>query len=296
MKKIVLSLFMVTAMVLGMTACTDNTKDKESTEKTVSSKWETVKEIKPETGIYLTGFYDASYGVSVGYAGKIQYTADGGNTWNQAKNTSLCRFGLELATDKVGYTCGNGGNVTKTTDGGATWTPVTDFGDSEPQQCKTLSFVNENLGMISSSKRLAITEDGAKTWKELTPPEEITGLRFISENKCYLIGAKGNLYLSTDKGQTWTKKEIKLPDKAEYKHLENATAISMDENGKGEFFCLNDDGVLMGYTTKNGGDTWTKETKPKTEGFSVIYLSKNGEFLSVNTIRGSQITLLKKSK
>ena len=303
MKKKLIALWLVCVMTISLMGCGSNTTnvenlstatemDTQCPSTAVGLNWEIKQTENTKEKINMTGFFDENYGISGGYNGKIVYTKDGGKTWNDGANKSFCRFGIEILNKKVAYTCGNGGHITKTTDGGKNWSKKKSFGDMEPNQCRILSFVDEKLGMVASAESLAITEDGATSWAELNAPTDIIGLKLTANNVCYILGKDNIIFISKDKGQTWDKVEMHLPENTIYKTDLNSATFNMDENGKGELYCLNKDGGIMSLSTTDNCKTWTSNPMPETKGYEYIYLSKDAKTLTLNTLRGDAISVL----
>ena len=97
--------------------------------------------------MYVAGFHDDGFGITVGYSGDVRYTTDGGQLWTSAENKSWCRYGLDIVDEKTAWHCGNGGHVRASTDGGQTWQTVADFGPNQPDHCRFLSFLDAKTGL-----------------------------------------------------------------------------------------------------------------------------------------------------
>jgi len=106
------------------------------------SKWNVVCQSEIDFNVSAAGFNDENLVITVGYAGEVHYTTDGGKDWKSAENMSYCRFGLEIIDSKIAYHCGNAGHVGFSSNGGKTWQRTTDFGDMQPRQCRYLSLVD----------------------------------------------------------------------------------------------------------------------------------------------------------
>ncbi|MVX64008.1 hypothetical protein GKZ28_09915 [Clostridium chromiireducens] len=261
--------------------------------------WEIVKTIEIEQKSNIGGFYDDNFGITAGYNGEVHYTNDGGKSWPKGNNTSFCRFGLFIVNDKVAYTCGNGnkgGHVRKTSDGGRNWEEVSNFGESEPNQCRYLSFVDENIGWIAAPKKLGMTKDSGKTWSEIKLPDgidDITAIDLLNEDNGYLIDKNNNLYITKDLGQTWSIKKINIKNINTSIYSEtNTSYLRFFDEKKAVFFYYNKEKNLNCSYTYDGGDTWEEKILPNVIGKG-LYLSSDGKILSVNSDNAKQITILK---
>ena len=106
--------------------------------------WEIVRQLEVEHRTTVVGFHDESFGITVGYAGAVYYTVDGGETWTKANNTSACRFGLDIVVKSVAWHIGNGGQLRVSTDGGKNWEAVTDLSDKRVSS--STSFIDTKTG------------------------------------------------------------------------------------------------------------------------------------------------------
>lgn len=283
----------VTAIGLGFTGCTQNSANIYS-----KGKWEVSKTLEISQPNYIGGFYDENYGVTVGYKGNVYYTKDGGDSWTHANNNSWCRFGLCIVNDKVAYNCGNRGHVRKTTDGGENWdAEVTDYGVGEPNQCRYLSFIDENTGWIAAPKQLAMTTDGGQSYTEIKLPDgigNILSMDLYNESTGYLIDDNNNLYMTNDKGSTWTSTAINISNiDTEIKKTNGQYLRFMDENNAVLFYLDKDNHNVKCAYTSDAGKSWKDKEIPNVDASSGFYLSKDGKTLSANGINGMEMTILK---
>lgn len=278
----------ITALSISLFGCGSSEKAKNE------PGWEIIKTIDIKHKSNIGGFYDANFGMTVGYNGEMHYTNDSGESWPKGNNTSFCRFGLYIVNDKVAYSCGNAGHVRRTSDGGENWESVTNFGGYEPLQCRYLSFVDENIGWIASPKKAGATKDGGKTWNEIKLPDGITdifAINLLSKNQGYLIDVNNNLYITKDSGATWSSKEINIDNIDNTIQKTNASYLRFSDEKNGVFFYYSKDIKLKCSRTSDGGDTWKEETLPDITGEG-LYLSADGKILSVNLDSGEKITIL----
>lgn len=245
--------------------------------------WKIVRELAIKHPCTVVGFLNANQGVTVGYAGEVHYTRDGGQSWPRAVNSSMCRFGLDIVNEKLAWNCGNGGHVRVSKDGGETWKEVTNFGDFEPEHCRFLSFIDEQTGWIASTWRLAVTTDGAKTWKEMDSPagDQDTAAIFLrTPNDGYMLDVTGVLYVTQDGCKTWSTRKLPLNGKKMLKYGAPAAAIQFSDADHGIVVLTLKASGILAYTTDDGGKTWSKEVvAEKLNGF--LNLSHDGKILTV---------------
>ena len=290
--KKIISIIGISILSLGLIGCggTPEAKTKET-------NWDIVKTVEntKANANNIGGFLNENFGITVGYAGEVHYTTDGGETWPKGTNQSLCRFGLDILNENLAWNCGNGANVRKTTDGGKTWQKVTDFGESRPNHCRYLSFLDENTGWIAAPKKLGSTTDGGQTWLTLTLPsdiKEITAIDLLDKNTGYLVDTNNKLYITNDGGLTWTNKPINIDNLNNLVWSTNESIIRFTDKDNGIFFYYGTDNKLKCSITKNSGDTWEEQVMPDVHGLG-LFLTPDGKYLSVNAPSGEAITLLK---
>lgn len=291
-------------LALGVSGCAATSRSgnegANEVKKLEASSWSLVAEKEFDFPSYIIGYYNKDSALSVGYGGQIYYMNSEAQDWPMAANTSMCRFGLDMVEGTEGtvcYTCGNAGDVTKSTDGGKTFVKKANFGSMEPNQCKLLSFIDENIGLIASSKRLAITKDGAETWAEITTaPEKISALRMESADKFYFIGEDLNFYKTTDGGVTWESTPLNLPLGEEYLTKIQNLAFSVDGENTYTVFCVEKETKLLkSYSTSDGWATCIENTVAEfKEPNAVLYLNHDGTVLTNTSVINKKATVFEK--
>ncbi len=277
---------------------------------TPESDWSVVLETQITHESNIEGFLNDQFGVTVGYSGQIYYTNDGAKTWTQAQNESWCRFCLAILNENLIWCGGNGNQVRVSKDGAAVWEPVSDVNLSAIHS--NIDFVDDMTGWVSSNVKAASTTDGGVTWKELVLPEEVKSIAALSVRTamegCFMTHT-GQLYFTTDGGETWTQKDTDL-----------ATIGVKDEKGEIGLFKYNTTSADMNFTdenhgtivfagsvpgegfkvwcleTEDGGDTFTTEEVPLPEGFKAnkVYLSKDGIYLTVGSLVKEVVVMQRK--
>jgi photosystem II stability/assembly factor-like uncharacterized protein len=245
-------------------------------------QWKMVLQSEAKHSAYIGGFHNEQDGITIGYAGEVHYTHDGGKTWPTAVNHSWCRFGLEILDKNTAWHCGNKGHVRVSTDGGEIWEPVADFGDMEPDQCRFLSFADANLGWIASPFRIAATNNGAKSWNEFDLPEDSKNIAAIclrTANDGYVLDVTGNLYVTKDAGKTWSKQGVPLEGKP-LPTLQCPTAAMRFSDANHGIIVAATKGKIYSYTTADGGKTWTKSLVSDKH-FGYLFLNHEGNLLTV---------------
>lgn len=277
----------------------ENGLEKEVYSHVLESNWEVAETLDITHKSNIGGFLNEEFGITVGYAGEIHYTINGGNDWPVANNESVCRYGLDIINSQVAYSCGNYGQVTKTKDAGVNWERAQDFGKNVPHQCRYLSFIDENIGWIAAPKQLAATIDGAETWSEITLPIDmgtIIAIDLLTDSMGYIIDSNKVLYITSDKGISWSSKRLSMTDIEALDFREYGVVFRFEDEQRASLFCYNNERTLRCFITEDQGMTWKEEIIPEvTEGRN-LYLSNDGMILSMNSGRGDKITLLKQKR
>ena len=161
----------------------------------------------------------------VGGPANIMISHDAGETWSSNSLNSDCQMLLDIKmlNKKVGIACAatdaditkSNALILKTTDGGNTWKKV--YQSTRPfESTWKASFPTDKIGFVTiqsynpdkaiKQQRLAKTEDGGETWKEINLVEDYGarefGVGFINENHGY-VGTLNSGFETKDGGKTW---------------------------------------------------------------------------------------------
>ena len=265
----------------------------------IASDWTVVADFKVSHPTNICGFLNDKRGITVGYSGEIHYTEDGGKTWPRAKNSSMCRFSLDIVNENLAWCGGNGGNVRVSKDGGKTWKAVSDIVLGGMHS--GIDFVDDKTGWIMTNAKLASTTDGGKTWKELTTPSESTGnaavcLRTTEDG--YLLSLNGLFFTTNDGGTTWKKHDFNFAQ-YEITNIKGKPELNKGNIALADLTFTDEKNGIMVFTgikagegsrtlcltTTDGGDTWISELLPKFDGFlpAKVCLSSDGTYLTLAT-------------
>jgi photosystem II stability/assembly factor-like uncharacterized protein len=244
-----------------------------------SGPWQVIRHLQYVQSIYQAGFLDDDFGIMVGYSGAVYYTTDGGKTWSHGNNTSWCRFGLDIVSKEIAWNCGNGGHVRLSTDGGKNWQAVADFGGSEPDHCRMLSFLDAQTGWAATPKLLGATTDGGTTWEAVALPEgigEISAISLRTGAEGYLLDTAGTIYITVDGGRTWTTRSLGLSADEELSIAFAPTAaMRFTDSQVGMVVFAINDSVFSARTT-DGGRTWKREPVGIHYKVPALHLSHDG--------------------
>ncbi len=237
-------------------------------------------------------------------AGYLYRTADGGRTWTKVSLPSgdqLPAGGFSF--NPVAGPAGPGNELWAgtskqgtsdvilyhTTDGGATWqttTVATGYTNGIPVHPGAVSFVDAvhgwlmvspEHGMNSEPGELLATNDGGKTWTEVTHDGPNPGdmpfggsILFTSTTDGWLVGSQTSttqdyLYRTTDGGKTWNKVDLPVPASIPggwVNRIELPKVFGTAGTGKETVLPVNfgkpNAGVIFGgaYVSDDGGSSW----------------------------------------
>jgi photosystem II stability/assembly factor-like uncharacterized protein len=244
--------------------------------------WTIVLQTEPVTqySAFVAGFLDEHFGIIAGTHGEIHYTLDGGVTWPQAENESLCRFGLDVVDEQVAWTVGESGHVRLTMDGGKSWKAASDT----PWKGSMVSFLDETTGWAANATNLASTIDGGQTWTKIAMPtgvSKIVSFSFRSTIDGYLLANNGSLYTTSDGGANWSEIPMGLEKKIMFSEWMSLASIRFADaqNGLIVLGLMNSGGTMLALRTADGGKTWSQEPVPVKIG--APFLTHDGTVLTV---------------
>ncbi|HMJ08341.1 MAG TPA: YCF48-related protein [Pyrinomonadaceae bacterium] len=107
-------------------------------------------------------FPTASVGWAVGSEGKIFFTSDKGDKWNEQKSgTTTFLNGIDCLSETECWAVGRGGLILHTTDQGGKWVHVNSKISAD---LMAVDFATPSVGWVVGKGVIFKTEDGGKTW------------------------------------------------------------------------------------------------------------------------------------
>jgi photosystem II stability/assembly factor-like uncharacterized protein len=163
----------------------------------------------PDPVLARMAFVNERVGWACGEAGTIQYTKDGGATW-QMQPTLVRKLLYDVAAigDKQSCVVGAGGTVLLTTDGGQTWNEQV---SGVTQTLRAVHFVDANRGWaVGSQGTIITTTDGGARWQAQTSgaTQNLNDVFFLSVKEGWVASDRGILLRTTDGGATWESIEL----------------------------------------------------------------------------------------
>lgn len=194
----------------------------------------------------------------------ITQTAFSQGSWNPIyRQTSGDLLSVFFTSSDKGFIGGDAGYFAFTNDGGLSWTKQS---LNTNDNVNEIYFRNDDNGYILVGKRIFITNDGGKSWREnrvlnlndargLIP--EFLSVRFSDKKKGWIVGSLANkedevvdslVLHSVDSGETWQRVDVPGSKKELY-HLDFVD----DKIG----WIVGDGGLIL--KTEDDGQTWTRQ-------------------------------------
>jgi glyoxylase-like metal-dependent hydrolase (beta-lactamase superfamily II) len=126
----------------------------------------------------------------------------------------------------------------------------------------------------------------------------VAALHLRTKKDAYFLDIAGNLFITTDGGQTWDIQSVGLEDGWQIPELNHSAAMRFTDADHG-LIALNIIGEGNGKTfvlrTEDGGQTWLKENLPVQMG--MFHLTRDGYYLThVDLLNHGKFTLLRSTR
>ena len=208
------------------------------------------------------------------------YSWDGGTTWTEVFTPIwMINDIFMLGATRVWMCCQNG-YIYYSNDRGASVT-LQDAGVATSQSLNAIAFADKNRGYaVGDNNAFVYTRDGGDTWLAGTGPattpvnDDLYSVVAVPDTDIVLVGdEEGNLYRSTDYGQTWTTSftaQTATAGGIPSLTLCDCNVIVFIANDEDPYFYsgASVDGVM--YQSVDGGVTWTAITVPANDGLNSI--------------------------
>ena len=263
-----------------------------------SGTWRVVGVYNEDHSIMTAGFLNEQVVATGGVLGQMAYSSDGAKTWLQTNSMADCRYGMDIVSPQVIWSCGGATNVRKSVDGGKTWSVLAAFGDQTIRgPCHSASFLDENVGWLANSGIFGTTTNGGVSWNMRSIPESAHKIATIDTylaGEGFLLDQNGVLFFTRDDGRHWRKAgQLESGTVSMSRSAYQLVAMRFSDSEHGLIVVSPGDygnkGQVIAFHTSNGGKTWDSEPVPVPAG--QVYLSRQG-FLTVITAY-DQLTLLR---
>lgn len=266
----------------------------------LAGPWRIVGVHNENHSIMTAGFLNEQYVITGGVVGQMAYSSDGAETWLETDSLADCRYGLEIVSPALIWSCGGATHVRKSLDGGQSWQMATPFGDPRTitNPCHAMSFLDEKVGWLANWDLFGATVDGGLSWIMPPIPAGADGIVTIDTYfpaEGYLLDKGGRLFFTADNGLHWQEAgHIPLPGVEISFSAYQLAAMRFTDRAHGMVVVstrtAGKPGGVIAFHTADGGQSWLFEVVPVGNG--PVYLARGGDFLTVLT-SVNQLTLLK---
>ncbi len=220
---------------------------------------------------------DSLNAYSVGAAGVVMKTTNGGFSWSETITDSFqTLFGVSFTDSLAGTAVGDHGLILRTTDGGYSWSKSRKDSTKYPPLL-AVSFTDANNGTaVGGSGTILRTSDGGLTWIQQTSgvTNFLYGVSCVSPTTATAVGTRGTILHTTDGGATWVKQTLVI-DTAAHRTTDSIHyyyAVSFGNDSAG--IAVGNGGRVI--LTTDAGTTWSVQ-KPSTANnlYGVTFLDTN---------------------
>lgn len=265
-----------------------------------STSWQVVGEYNASHNIMTAGFLNEQVVATGGVIGEMGYSGDGAQTWLVTNSRADCRYGMDILSPELIWSCGGATHVRRSRDGGRTWEMLANFGDPRTIRgaCHSASFLDEHTGWLANANMFGTTHDGGASWNLRSLPEaagKIATIDTYRPGEGYLLDHNGVLFYTKDDGQHWTEKSRIEPDWPELAPSAYQLAAMRFKDAEHGLIVVSaspfaEEKPVIAFYTSDGGETWKSEPVPVLAG--PVYLARQGGYLTVIT-GANQVTLLR---
>lgn len=206
--------------------------------------------------------------VAAGERGHVLYSDDDGKSWVQSEVPVIVNIiSIYFVNDKTGWAVGHDGIVLKSTDGGQSWTRQFDgFKANEQtlvQRQEKVAELEQKLESASEDEmedleyqleEATFSMEDAQFDIEGGSTKPFLDVWFQDENTGFIVGAYGQMFRTTDGGETWNN-TAGLLDNPDRFHLN-----AIKEIQPGHLVIVGEAGIIMRST--DNGNSWETLESP----------------------------------
>ena len=203
--------------------------------------------------LWCLEFLDEMNGITIGEAGTIRRTTDGGESWYEMNSGVLVtlRKTSIMANDHI-VVAGLNGTMIKSTDLGTTW-------ESKPSGVSTDLYgicfggrLSEVGIAVGNNETILRSTDQGDSWITImsgdpsSRSKRFTAVSFANENTGIVAGDKGTILLTSNGGETWYRSSSDIP------YIDFRFVIMLDEFTA---YATGNNGTII--KTSDGGESWS---------------------------------------
>jgi len=201
-------------------------------------------------------FLNENRGITVGGAGQIRVTSNGGETWNNVISPTTKRLNsVYFVNETTGWAVGEDGAIIKSNDGGNTWD---DLELNTTRDLYGVHFINETTGIaVGDQGWILRTTDGGFSWNTVGSNSNrlLRSVVFTDATTGVIVGNASEVLRTTDGGLTWNRDGVTFEGGTAADLFRNLTAIDFVDANTG--WMVGFLGVI--WRTDNGGLTWVRQ-------------------------------------
>jgi photosystem II stability/assembly factor-like uncharacterized protein len=205
-------------------------------------------------------FLNENRGITVGGAGQIRVTSNGGETWNNVVSPTTKRLNsVYFVNETTGWAVGEDGAIIKSNDGGNTWD---DLELNTTRDLYGVHFINESTGIAVGDQGWIIrTTDGGFSWNTVVSNSNrlLRAVVFTDATTGVIVGNASEVLRTTDGGLTWNREGVTFQGGTAADLFRNLTAVDFVDANTG--WMVGFLGVI--WRTDNGGLTWVRQRPPQ---------------------------------
>jgi photosystem II stability/assembly factor-like uncharacterized protein len=213
--------------------------------------------------LHGTFFHSQQEGWAVGQLGKIFYTANGGQSWQeQASGTNLLLTAVDFAEQSHGWVVGERGIILHSDDNGSSWTSQH---SSTPYPLFDVDFTDQDTGWaVGHWGTIVSTRDGGKTWADHSLSLGLDKRGLIDPAAFHDVVDPSNGELVAKAGELLTTQHLAEIQRRGITDVHIREDVVLNT----VFFFdqlhgwIGGEGGLVLFT-ENGGETWERTTLPR---------------------------------
>lgn len=211
--------------------------------------------------------------IAVGDRGYILSSSDQGKSWQQINSpVSVALTDVYFVDEQYGWAVGHGGVILQTQDGGHHWQLQT---DGNRINHSTIRYYQNHLaefetqlttlnGVELEEAEIALEElqyklEDAEVALEDGPSNPLLSVWFKNRNEGWAVGAYGMILNTQDGGETWTPKNLSVPNPDGF-HYNKIASISDDTAQQSTLIIVGEAGTL--YRLVDSGENWQALDSP----------------------------------
>jgi photosystem II stability/assembly factor-like uncharacterized protein len=212
-----------------------------------------------------------------GRSASYAYSHDGGNSWTTIASPRVMSDVFALSATRMWF-CGYNGYICYSGDRGASIS-VQDAGVATTQRLRRIAFASSLIGYAVGDNNACVrTLDGGQTWVAIVGPatratnKDLYALAVVPNTRTLFVGdEEGNVYRSTDAGDTWETVFSSTPETAggiAGIAAWDCNIVAFVANSHDPYWYASSRGSM--YRSIDGGASWYKQDVTENDGYRAI--------------------------